>query len=785
MSRLGTLLVPAILLVSSCSAGGQHQALLLPSAVAYDAAGDLFFVDTNRSQVFEVSLAGVLTTVAGSGTQGFAGDGGMATAAELNSPQGIAVGMDGTVYIADTGNQRIRSITAGQISTYAGSGLAGFSGDSGLANAATLSGPTALAIDTQGNLLLCDTANHRIRRISAGVISTIVGTGVQGFSGDGSAAVSAELDSPVGIAVATDGRIFVSDSHNHRVRVIATDNTIQTFAGTGRPGYSGDGGAAIAASLALPRGISVDAGGSVIFADSNNQRIRSINTRGIISTIGGSGIQGLAADGTASMASAINTPRGLAVSSFGAPVFADTPNQLVREIAANGAIYTIAIAPISRTSAVSLTPSPTMVYGDSSALVAVSGSAATPQGTVAVQSGSAAIANATLMGGTATIPGLALAAGVHVLTASYSGDGLNPAATSPTATVTVSPAPVTATANAATVSYGQPIPTLTGTSSGILPQDASSVAVGFTTAAAILDPVGSYPITASMTGAASSNYSLVAGPSSGSLNIVQAPSTLTLEPLNQTFYAGQTVLLTANLGSVTAGVPTGEVDFSDGGTIVAKATAINGIATSSYVPLSQGGHTLTATYAGDKNFLGSKTGGVMTTVAAVPDFTISPTTASQTVQGGLVASYPIAVASQSDPFTGSVTFSVAGLPSGVTATFSPTAVVPGAAGATVTLSLQTIALARLHRLRPFDSRYVVLCLGLPFVAFRRKRKIPRGGFCVFLLGTALLSLLGCGARTVATDVTHSQSSTVTITATSTNIAGSIVVHATTVSLIVE
>jgi len=331
LSRLGTLLVPAILLVSSCSAGGQHQALLLPSAVAYDAAGDLFFVDTNRSQVFEVSLAGVLTTVAGSGTQGFAGDGGMATAAELNSPQGIAVGMDGTVYIADTGNQRIRSITAGQISTYAGSGLAGFSGDSGLANAATLSGPTALAIDTQGNLLLCDTANHRIRRISAGVISTIVGTGVQGFSGDGSAAVSAELDSPVGIAVATDGRIFVSDSHNHRVRVIATDNTIQTFAGTGRPGYSGDGGAAIAASLALPRGISVDAGGSVIFADSNNQRIRSINTRGIISTIGGSGIQGLAADGTASMASAINTPRGLAVSSFGAPVFADTPNQLVRE----------------------------------------------------------------------------------------------------------------------------------------------------------------------------------------------------------------------------------------------------------------------------------------------------------------------------------------------------------------------------------------------------------------------------------------------------------------------
>ena len=125
---------------------------MLPSAVAYDSAGDLFFVDTNRNQVFEVSLAGVLTTVAGTGVQGFAGDGGAATAAEFDSPQGVAVSADGTVYIADTGNQRIRSITSGQVNTFAGTGLAGFSGDNGPASAAMVRQPTALAIDGQGNL---------------------------------------------------------------------------------------------------------------------------------------------------------------------------------------------------------------------------------------------------------------------------------------------------------------------------------------------------------------------------------------------------------------------------------------------------------------------------------------------------------------------------------------------------------------------------------------------------------------------------------------------------------
>jgi len=237
-------LLAALLLLCSGHAPAQKPPLLLPSAVAYDIAGDLFFVDTNRNQAFEVSLAGSLTTIAGTGVQGFSGDNGPAANAELNAPQGIAVGPNNTIYIADTGNQRIRSIIGDQIATIAGTGVRGFSGDGTSATTAALNTPTALAIDPQGALLLCDTANHRIRRISAGAITTIAGTGVQGFSGDNSAATAAELDSPAGIASASDGRIIFTDSHNHRLRVISPTGIIQTIAGTGNPGFSGDGLAA-------------------------------------------------------------------------------------------------------------------------------------------------------------------------------------------------------------------------------------------------------------------------------------------------------------------------------------------------------------------------------------------------------------------------------------------------------------------------------------------------------------------------------------------------------------
>ena len=220
-------------------------ALREASAIAYDTAGNLYIADASAHRVYEATLGGALLVVAGSGVQGFAGDGGPAASAELNQPQGLAVGRDGTVYVADTGNHRVRAVSpSGSISTFAGTGAAGFAGDGAVAVAARLRGPTGLGIDSVGGLLICDTGNHRIRRVSGGLITTLAGVGVQGFGGDGGPAVSAKLDSPEGVTAAADGRIFVADTRNGRVRVIAPAGVIVTVAGNGGSGFAGDGGLA-------------------------------------------------------------------------------------------------------------------------------------------------------------------------------------------------------------------------------------------------------------------------------------------------------------------------------------------------------------------------------------------------------------------------------------------------------------------------------------------------------------------------------------------------------------
>jgi len=208
----------------STSAQTPQLPLVLPSAIAFDSQGNLYVADAGAHVVREVSSAGAVSIVAGTGVQGFAGDGGLATAAQLDSPMGLAVDASGNLYISDTHNQRIRKITAstGIVTTIAGIGTAGFSGDGGLAKAASFSRPTALALDSAGNLYVADTGNHRIRKVDAvsGNIATVVGNGVQGFAGDNQSASSALLDSPYGIAVDTGGNFYIADTHNQRVRAV-------------------------------------------------------------------------------------------------------------------------------------------------------------------------------------------------------------------------------------------------------------------------------------------------------------------------------------------------------------------------------------------------------------------------------------------------------------------------------------------------------------------------------------------------------------------------------------
>jgi len=327
------------------AAQGQPQAitlpLVLPGPIAFDAQGNLYFAETSGQVVREFSTAGVITTVAGNGVQGFAGDGGPATAAELDSPAGLAMDSADNLYIADSHNQRVREVSAatGIIATIAGTGTAGFAGDGGPAKAAQLDLPTALALDAAGTLFVADTNNHRVRRIAAGTaaIATVAGNGVQGFAGDGSAATSAEIDSPNGLAVDAAGNLYLADTRNGRIREVnAATGLISTVAGAAAPSgnpqqFSGDGGAATAAGLALPRGLSLDSASNLYLADSANQRIRRISS-GVIATVAGQGTQAYAGDGAPAVSASLDTPRSLAIPPSGRLTLADAGNMRVRQL---------------------------------------------------------------------------------------------------------------------------------------------------------------------------------------------------------------------------------------------------------------------------------------------------------------------------------------------------------------------------------------------------------------------------------------------------------------------
>ena len=315
----------------------------MPVGVAVDAAGNKYIADEGNNRIRMVNAAGVITTIAGNGGAYYAGDGGPATAASLDAPAGVAVDAAGNIYIADAGNNRIRVInTSGIISTIAGNGSGGFAGDGSPATAAMLSGPSALAVDASGNVYIADQGNHVVREISGGIINTIAGTGtIAGFDGDGGPATDALFNHPAGIALDATGNIYVADEFNARIRMINTGGVINTIAGNGSFGYAGDGGAAVAAELYQPTGIILDASGNIYIADMVNDAVRKINTSGIINTIGGIGSSGFGGDGGPATSALMHFPCALALDAGGNLFIADQTNNRVREINTSGTMSTL------------------------------------------------------------------------------------------------------------------------------------------------------------------------------------------------------------------------------------------------------------------------------------------------------------------------------------------------------------------------------------------------------------------------------------------------------------
>jgi len=338
--------------VLSRVAGGSHggysgdnvfatSAQLYPAGLAFDGAGNLYVSDWATARVRKVTPGGIITTVAGNGTSGYSGDGGAATSAELYDPEGVAVDASGNLYIADSQNSRIRRVTPGGIiTTVAGNGTYGYSGDGGAATSAQLSFPYGVAVDSAGNLYVADAGCPCVREVTpSGIITTVAGNGTSGNSGDGVAATSAELSSPYGVAVDSTGNLYIADVGNNAIRKVSSGGIITTVAGNGTSGYSGDGAAAISAQLSVPYGVALDAAGNLYISDEGNSRIRKISTGGTITTVAGNGTSG---DGGPATGAQLWTPFDEALDAAGNLYISDSGNSRVRKVTPGGIVSTVA-----------------------------------------------------------------------------------------------------------------------------------------------------------------------------------------------------------------------------------------------------------------------------------------------------------------------------------------------------------------------------------------------------------------------------------------------------------
>ena len=277
--------------------------------LATDASGNLYAAEELSNRVRKIDVNGIITTLAGTGSSGFSGDGGPEAQAQLNAPLGVCVDPSQNVYINDFGNKRVRKISSnGTITTIAGTGAAMHGGDGGPALSAGFVIPIRCAVDRNSNLYIADQGAHRVRRIDPnGIITTYAGTGSQGFSGDGGPAAAAALNNPTALATDSSGNLYITDQANHRIRRVDTGGTIQTVAFNGSSSYGGDGGPATSASSSFPGSVAIDGAGSLLIVDSLANRLRKV-TGGTITTVAGSGSSGFGGDNGPALQAMFNGP---------------------------------------------------------------------------------------------------------------------------------------------------------------------------------------------------------------------------------------------------------------------------------------------------------------------------------------------------------------------------------------------------------------------------------------------------------------------------------------------
>ncbi|MDX2031955.1 MAG: BACON domain-containing carbohydrate-binding protein [Blastocatellia bacterium] len=402
-----------------------------PWRFSFDGAGNMYIADDAGHRVRKVSPSGVITTVAGTGVAGFEGDGGPATAARLNFPSTVVVDASGNLHIADYSNNRIRKVTAatGVITTIVGDGNGRYAGDGGPAVSASLNGPESCAIGRDGNLYIADNQNNRVRRVTLGdgKIETIAGTGISGFSGDGGPANAAAVALPSDVAFDGAGDLYIAAAGNNRIRkVTMSDGRISTVAGSGAATYDGENRPATSAGLGNPFGVAVDAAGNLYLSDRTNNRIRRVNAADkTIVTIAGGGLTGFSPDGSGALGARLSLPTGVAVDPAGRAFFADSANGRIRTVLTT--ITADAVPPVIAIAS----PTSGSAYAAPSSPLAISGTAADATGVAVVRWANDRGGSGTALGTTNwSIPGVSLQPGVNNITVTAWDPTGNPASVS-------------------------------------------------------------------------------------------------------------------------------------------------------------------------------------------------------------------------------------------------------------------------------------------------------------------------------------------------------------------